>query len=212
MYGAGQNNGLFQGNGGYGGYPPNGGGYGCPPMQSYYQPGFPCPPRQSVAMVPPCPPPQVAAYAQGGAGPGYGYGNPWCPPWAQRRACSDGILNFNGKIVAPGECVVFTARVQQPFEPVILLIPSHIGQFFEVQDIRIGNDCIFQNAAAMSAVVFSEVSNLWGGGMCCPIQWNTIYPGIDVSIKVCNTDTGEDGCPAGSHRFYATIIGRELNC
>lgn len=199
MFRAGQMNGAM--------FPPQFGQAGLAPAYGpgCFAPGLGaiCPPRQTVGVAQYAPP-NAAAYGAPGC-------DPWCPPWSRRQQCSDEFLNFNGRVLAPGEAFTFTARAQQPFQPIALFIPSHIAQFFEITDIRIGNDCIFQNASPMSAVVFSEVSNIQSG-LCCALRWQTIYPGIDLSIAVRNIDDGSDGCPAGSHKFYATIVGSALNC
>lgn len=101
---------------------------------------------------------------------------------------------FSQDAVAANTQVLITARPQYLVRFDRLVIPSNIGQFFDLNNLTIGNVNQSVAAGANSGVVFSEVATYVELGL------DTAYPGIDIVLTVTNVD-------AQPRNFRATLFG-----
>lgn len=180
-----------------------GGGSGYGPMVPYGGGGSTVFPGMGAPMAV-APGPVGQAFPNGGMDPRCFL----CPPWSRNTICRDEIVSIDSGTQVPttvpaGGSATYVATASSPFQPYCLVVPSHIAQFFIIDDIVIGNERVLNNAQGVSATIFSEVAT------CRVCQWPVLYPGLQLSLRVRNVD---DEAPVQAHPFQASLLGKTIEC
>lgn len=96
--------------------------------------------------------------------------------------------------VAAGASAIITQRPQVLFQPSRVVIPSTLGGFFIVNDLKIGKNSQFTASGSVSALTFSELA------VGVALAMDAAQIAQDIVISVTNIDVA-------AHRFLATMIG-----
>lgn len=96
--------------------------------------------------------------------------------------------------VAAGASAIITQRPQVLFQPSRVVIPSTLGGFFIINDLKIGKNSQFTASGSVSALTFSELA------VGVALAMDAAQIAQDIVISVTNID-------AAPHRFLATMIG-----
>jgi hypothetical protein len=112
-------------------------------------------------------------------------------PHQKSRKQSIGFV-FDG--LAPNTTVDITSRPQVLFRGTRLLIPSSIGQFIRVEDVKVGRTSQFAAIGAQPGIAYSELSTADN------LQLDTSSPGMDVTLRISNRG-------GAAIDFSATLFG-----
>jgi hypothetical protein len=112
-----------------------------------------------------------------------------------QQATSEQQLNFISKAITTGAAASPTTKSQYSFRPTRLVIPSNIGVFFSVSNIRLGTDTQYLNNIECPALVYAE--NAVGTAFVLGIA----NPSVDITLDVINND-------AATHDFRASMFGQ----
>ena len=96
----------------------------------------------------------------------------------------DFILGLGSTEVQAGGTAIICVEPQMGFKPERLVIPSHVGVNFLIDDIKVGPNSQFLSRAAVPASVFCELAS---GNLDRLLRLDTCRPGRFISISVTNT-------------------------
>ena len=136
---------------------------------------------------------------QGSLGPFQPYANASGQCNISAQACGPSgrllLIGFDSvAAVAAGASAIITQRPQVLFQPSRVVIPSTLGGFFIINDLKIGKNSQFTASGSVSALTFSELA------VGVALAMDAAQIAQDIVISVTNID-------AAPHRFLATMIG-----
>jgi hypothetical protein len=95
----------------------------------------------------------------------------------------DFILGLGSTEVQAGSTAIINVQPQIGFKPERLVIPSHVGVNFLINDIKVGPNSQFLSVAAVPASVFCELAS---GNLDRLLRLDACRPGRFITISVVN--------------------------
>lgn len=107
-------------------------------------------------------------------------------------------IGFPSTLVPKSSTLAITTRPEYTFRPSRLIVPASLAPNFMINDLKIANRSVFQNAVPIGAESFTQVAV----GVALALATATV--GQSIVIEVTNLDAAAD------HTFFATLIGTTI--
>lgn len=155
-----------------------------------------------LAALPSAPPGmQSVSMVQRGFAPMGAPSRPYQGPRIQESAgthAGEEPIGVPSTLIPKSSTLPITTRPEYTFRPSRFVVPASIAANFLINDIRIANQSVFQNAVPVPAETFTQVA------VGVALALRTCSLGQSIVVEVTNTDAAAD------HTFFATFIGTTI--